>query len=194
MYVNINNLFKLENPLMLPLLLILKHAPKEDVSKRIESLGYKDTDFAKLQLDGYIKFIKGNKKQNLLQKMRLDKKGTKYLNELDEPMVEDQDIQIFDWLAGIYKQMGKEIGNGKKTKRLIASFREKSGIEKNRLAYLCNVFINDDAEQEWSFKLEYVFWKPTNLYQTKFVLEDSRLWKYYNKRKEFFDREFKTIE
>ena len=194
MYINIDNLFKLKNPLTLPLLLILKQASKKDVSKCIQELGFEDTEFSKLQVDGYIKFIKGNKKQTLIQKMRLDKKGTEFLNSLDEPDVEEQDIKIFDWLSAKYKERDKQIGNGKKTKRLIASFREKSGIEKNHLAFLCHTFISDDDEQEWSFKLEYVFWKPTNVYQTRFVLEDSRLWKYYNKRKDYFDAQFKNIK
>lgn len=193
-YVNIKNLFKLPNPLILPLLLVLRHAAKKDVSEQVVSLVTSDEDLEFLQKNGFIKFIKGNKNQNEFQRMRLDKKGTKFLNELDEPDVEEQDVKIFDWLSQIYKERDKQIGNGKKTKRLIASFREKSGIEKNELAFLCNTFINDDGEQEYSHKLENVFWKPTNLFQTKFVLEDSRLWKYYSKRKHYFDVEFKKLK
>ena len=55
-------------------------------------------------------------------------------------------------------------------------------------------FILDDSEQDWSFKLEFVFWKPSNLFQTKFVLEDSRLWKYYNKKKAYFDKKFLELD
>lgn len=194
MYINLDNLFKLPYVHNITFLLILKQASKKDVSEYLLKSGCTVGNLNDLKEQGYVKFIKGKKGQTDFEKARLDKKGTKFLYELDEPDVEEQDVQIFKWLSDIYKKMGKEIGNGKKTQRLIASFREKSGIEKNHLAFLCNTFINDDAEQEWSFKLEFVFWKPTNLYQTKFVLEDSRLWKYYNKRKQYFDQEFKTIK
>jgi len=194
MYINIDNLFKLPSPFMLPLLLVLKQASKKDVEEQVASLITNDEDVTILEEKGYIKYIKGKKSDSAFSKMRLDKKGTKFLNDLDEPDVEEQDVTIFDWLSKIYKDREKQIGNGKKTKRLIASFREKSGIEKNHLAFLCNTFINDDSEQEYSHKLENVFWKPANLFQTKFVLEDSRLWKYYNKKKDWFDQEFKKIK
>lgn len=194
MYVNLNNLLTLPNIYILPVLLILKQASKKDVSEYLNDLDLEESIFRDIEELGYIKYIKGSKNQSLFQKMRLDKKGTDYLNKLDESDVEDQDIRIFDWLAEIYKKKDKQIGNGKKTKRLIASFREKSGIEKNSLAFLCNTFINDSDEQEWSFKLEYVFWKPKNLFQSKFVLEDSRLWAYYNKKKQYFDKKFKEFK
>jgi hypothetical protein len=193
MYINVENLFKLPNPMTLTLLLVLRHASKRDVSEEIARL-INDDDLEVLEERGYIKYVKGKKSLSPLHLMRLDKKGTAFLNALDEPDVEEQDIQIFDWLSAIYTQKDKQIGNGKKTKRLIASFREKSGIEKNHLAFLCNAFINDDAQQEYSFKLEFVFWKPKNLFQSKFVLEDSRLWDYYKKRKDYFDQQFKKIK
>ncbi len=190
-HINIKNLFSLPNPKALPLLLVLKQAQKKDLSLEIASLVTSDEDLEALEKEGYIKYIKGKSKDNIMQRMRLDKKGTTFLNSLESAEVEEQDIVVFDWLAKVYKKNEKQIGNGKKTKRLIASFREKSGIEKNNLLILCNTFINDEEEQEWSFKLEYVFWKPQNVYQTRFILEDSRLWKYYNKRKDFFDKSFK---
>lgn len=194
MYVNITTLLKLDNPLTLPLLLALKQASKKDMSEQINLLIPSITDLDILQAGDFITYIKGSKGSSPLSNMRLGKKGRDFLQDLDEPDVEPQDERVFDWLANIYKEKEKQIGNGKKTKRLIAAFREKSGIEKNCLAYLCNQFILDDEEQEWSFKLEYVFWKPTNLFQTKFVLEDSRLWKYYHKKKEFFDTKFKELD
>lgn len=192
MYVNIKNLFTI-NPLLLPILLVLRHASKEDVSEKIAMLITSDKDLEYLEENSYIKYIKGKKEDNQFQRMRLDKKGTEYLNSLEEADVTDEDVTIFNWLSDIYKSKDKQIGNGKKTKRLIASFREKSGIEKNNLAYLCNTFINDDEEQEWSFKLEYVFFKPANAYQTRFTLEQSRLYQYYIKKKNFFDSKFKNL-
>jgi hypothetical protein len=194
MYINISTLIKLPNPLTLPLLLILKQANKKDLSEHIISVVTSEEDLNTLEEGGYISYVKGKKGQTNFERMRLGKKGREFLNDLDEPEVEDQDERIFKWLSEIYNKKEKQIGNGKKTKRLIASFREKSGIEKNHLAFLCNEFILDDSEQDWSFKLEFVFWKPSNLFQTKFVLEDSRLWKYYNKKKAYFDKKFLELD
>ena len=194
MHINIPNLLKLKNPLMLPFLLVLKQASKKDVKEDLARLIISDSDLNYLVENKYVKVIKGKKGDDFFDKLRLDKKGNLFLNSLDEADVLDEDTRIFDWLSEIYKRKDKQIGNGKKTQRLIASFREKSGIEKNKLAFLCDTFIKDDEQQEWSFKLEYVFWKPTNMFQTKFNLDDSRLYKYYLKRKTFFDNKFKGIK
>lgn len=194
MFINIKNLFNLPNPKMLPFLLVLKQSSKKDVVEKLAMLLSDDEDLDELISKGYVKVLKSKKTDNLIEKIRLDKKGTAFLHSLEEPEVEEQDKRIFDWLADQYKRNDKQIGNGKKTQRLIASFREKSGIEKNDLAFLCDAFIKDDEQQEYSFKLEYVFWKPTNMFQTRFVLEDSRLYKYYLKRKKYFDNKFKTIK
>jgi len=192
-HINIDNLFKLKNPLVLPLLLVLQYAAKKDVSEQIAVL-LDDSELEYLLENKFVKYIKGTKKQNELQKLRLNKKGTEFLNNLDEPEVEKQDLKIFNWLSEIYKKKEKQIGNGKRTKKLIASFREKSEIEKNSLAFLCNEFINDENEQEYSHKLEYVFFKPNNAFQVKFVLESSRLYQYYMNKKAYFDNKFKEFK
>lgn len=193
MYVNLDNLFTID-PKLLPLLLVLKHVPKIDVSDKLAMVVPDDQVLGDMVEKGYVKYVKGKKGQSELERLRLGVKGTAYLNSLEEPMVEDQDIKIFDWLSEKYKKMDKQIGNGKKTKIYIASFREKSGIEGNHLAILCQAFISDESEQEYSFKLQNVFWKPDNVYQTRFVLEDSRLYKYYLKNKGFFDQKFKEVK
>lgn len=194
MYINIPNLLSLKHFSALPLLLILKQASKKDLSIEIESLDTCEKILRKLEEDNFIKFIKGKKSDTIFQRMRLDKKGTKYLNELDEPQVLEEDVIVFDWLKNLYKGMDKEIGNGKRTQRHIASFREKSGIEKNDLIFLCKTFVNDEYEQDWSFRLEYVFYKPKSAFNTRFILEDSRLWQYFKKKEDRFNREFKKLK
>jgi hypothetical protein len=194
MHINVKNLLSLSNPLMLPFLLLLKQVPKKDLTEELARLIIDDPSLDNLIEEGYVKVIKSKKDADMISLLRLDKKGTAYLHSLEEAEVLDEDKKIFDWLSEIYKKNDKQIGNGKRTQRHIASFREKTDIEKNKLAFLCDTFIKDDSEMEWSFKLEYVFFKPTNAFQTRFVLEDSRLYKYYMKRKEFFDNKFKSIK
>ena len=90
MYVNITTLLKLKNPLTLPLLLALKQASKKDMSEQISILVTSDEDLYTLEIEGYIMYIKGKNSDSNLKRMRLGKKGTAFLNELDEPEVESQ--------------------------------------------------------------------------------------------------------
>lgn len=194
MFINTKNLFKLPEPLILPLLLVLKQASKKDVSKELQQLTYNNDILKKIESLGYIKYIKGNKSDTIFNKMRLDKKGTQFLRELDEPDVLEEDIQIFNWLKSAYINEGKQVGNGKATQRYISAFREHSGVSKNHLAFLCNTFLKDENNMEYNNVLEYAFWKPKNVFSVRFVLEDSRLYKYYLNRKEYFDNHFKNIK
>ena len=193
MYINVKNLFSLKNPLSLPLLLVLRHATKKDVSEQIAML-IDDLALEELINDGFVKSIKGTKDSNELQKLRLDKKGTAFLNSLQDPEVEEQDVLMFNWLKGVYLNEGKKVGNGKNTQRLIAAFREHSGIEKNHLAFLCNTFLKDEDNMQWNNVLEYAFFKPKNVFSVRFVLEDSRLYKYFKNREQYFTEKFKTIK
>ena len=147
--------------------------------------------FEKFEL---VKYVTGTKKSSKFKLVRLSDKGSKILEEIQIPNVNQDDLDLFAWLEDIYKKSGKEVGNAKKTKSLISQFRVNSGIERNHLAYLCNVFIKDEKEMEYSKKLEFLFWKPANLFQVKFDIEQSRLYQYYLKRKEQFDAKFLTIE
>lgn len=195
MFINTKNLFKLPEPLILPLLLVLKQASKKDVSKELQQLTYNNDILKKIESLGYIKYIKGNKSDTIFNKMRLDKKGTQFLRELDEPDVLEEDIQFSTWLINLYKSKGKAVKSSKKLQRLIAWFRETTGIDKNKLGYLLKCFIAEQEKYdfEYSHDVNNVFWKPSNLFQTKPNLEDSRLYLFYISDKVKFDQTFKTL-
>lgn len=194
MYINTNNLLRLNEPLMLPLLLVLKHASKKDVSEVIPKVMLTDDpkDLDWLVDEGYIKYIKGKKEDNLLQKLRLDTKGKLFLNALQDPEVLEEDMQFCNWLITVYKDKGKTIKSGKKLLSLIAWFRESTQIDKNKLAYLLKCFIQEQEETDFKYShdINNVFWKPTNLFQTRPILEDSRLYSFYISNKEKMDKEF----
>jgi hypothetical protein len=140
---------------------------------------------------GYLTLIKGKKSNLENQKLRLSDRGKEFLENIEEAEEIEEDVTIFEWLCAVYKNLGKEIGSKKKTLSYIKDFRVKSGIEKNRLASLCNAFINDENQMEYSNILQNVFYKPVNVYATRFNLEDSRLWKYYLKHEQEFQEEWK---
>lgn len=147
-----------------------------------------------LEQKDLVTFVKPkNKSQNKCHTVRINKKGESLLEDLDTPEVSDDDIKLFDWLEGIYKDQDKMIGNRKKTKLYIALFRVNSQISKNKLAHLIYTFITDEKEMEYSQKLEYLFFKPSHMYQSKFDIEQSRLYQYYLKHKEVFDKQFENL-
>lgn len=192
MYINFENLFKLKNPNSVLILLAAKQASKKDMSEYLATLIQEDSELEYLVSEGYLKLIKKGKSD--IHKIRLDKKGTAFLKTLSEPDIQEQDIKIAEWLKGVYISKDKQIGNFKKTKMHIASLREETGLELNRLAHVCRVFTEDDEQQSWSYKLEYVFNKPENAFQTGFSLERCRIWKYYEKNENRFKKDFDRLK
>lgn len=141
----------------------------------------------------YIKSIKGNKRDSELSKLRITSMGQDFLDNIETPEINDDDVLLFDWVKKLYLDRGKEVGNAKKAKQYISQFRVHSGIDKNKLAILLREFLLDDDAQNFSMRVDYIFWKPSNVFQTRFELENSRLWKYYEKRKNFFIGKFQTV-
>jgi DNA-binding PadR family transcriptional regulator len=168
---------------------------------KLESLWEIITETVSLQtLDryqqlGYVTLVKAkNKSDSIQNRVRLSKKGNEVLEDLQVPEVNSDDLQLYDWLESIYQKEDKEIGNRKKTKLYIALFRVQSGIDRNKLALLCKTFMNDSSQFEWSKRLEYLFFKPGNVFSVKFDLEQSKLYQYYIKHKEHFDNKFAKID
>lgn len=144
---------------------------------------------------GYITLVKAKNKGDTIQnRVRLSSKGSELLEDLQVPEVNSEDLMLYDWLEATYKKEDKEIGNRKKTKLYIALFRSHSGIDRNKLALLCKTFMNDSSQFEWSKRLEFLFFKPGNVFSVKFDLEQSKLYQYYLKHKEHFDNKFAKIE
>lgn len=160
-------------------LLLIKQGQAEELEKEWTT---------KLLEKGLIKLIKAkSKSEPELSRLRLDKKGKEFLDKLSEAEELPEHKKITDWLATIYVNLGKKVGNKAKLTRHIRDFSNSTDIQRNKLVFLCTEFINDPDQMEWSFCLEYIFWKAPNAFATRFSLENSRLWSYYQDRKEYFD-------
>ena len=147
---------------------------------------YKDTNL--------ITFVKPkNKSENEYHTVRLTSVGNEWVEDITTANIIEEDIQLFNWLDGVYKSMGKEAGNKRKCRNFIAQFRVNSGISRNHLAFLCKTFINDEKEIEFSQKLEFLFFKGANLFSTKFDIYQSRLFQYYEKKRDYFENQFLNI-
>jgi hypothetical protein len=193
MYIN----FKLLNgrgisPNEFMFLLAVKANKIEDNSGVIE-YHFKDV-LSKFKETNLITFIKPkNKSENEHNTVRLTSVGNDWIDDITTSSITEDDIKLFNWLENVYKSMNKESGNKRKCKNFISQFRANSGISKNHLAFLCQTFINDDKEIEFSQKLEFLFFKGANLFSTKFDIYQSRLYQYYEKRKDFFEDAFSRI-
>lgn len=141
----------------------------------------------------YVTQIKGSKGDSEIARLRLTKKGMKLLDNIECADVNEDSIIIFEWLKKIYSgEEDKFVGNGRRTKQGIAQFSAETGIAKNQLSFLIKTFLQSDSF-EFSYKLENVFFSNKNLYSRKFDLEECRLYTFYLKKKEWFDKKFETL-
>lgn len=194
MYINFNVMSSKDLSIYeLGVLQLIKQNKIEDLSQEIEFLTQGANTLEKFLNIGYINFIKGNKKQTKYQLVRATKKANDALGDIETPEIDNDDLRLFEWLENVYKGLGKEAGNKRKCKNFISQFKVHSGITKNHLAFLCQTFINDDSQMDFSNKLEFLFFKGANLFSTKFDIYQSRLFQYYEKNKAFFDAEFLKI-
>jgi hypothetical protein len=147
--------------------------------------------YSHFEAQSWIKHIKSkSKKEHLYNSLRLSEVGKKYLEQLFELPTEEQDETVANWLSAHYLKIGKQVGNSKRLVRHIKDFRLKSGIEKNNLLKLCLDFVNDESNMEYNNILEYSFYKALTAFQTRFQLEDSRIYKHYLKHKTRLDKSF----
>lgn len=135
-----------------------------------------------------------NNAQNELELIRTTKKGNEWLDDIGTAEVCEDSLKIYNWIAEIYKQSGKDLGNQKKTKQFVAQFSKESTIQKNSLAFLIQSFVNDESHFDWSKVLQYLFFKGDSVFSVRFDLHSSKLYQYYLKNKEFFDNKFKQWE
>lgn len=160
----------------------------------ISSLDNHQENIDKLTELELISSIKGKAKDSTLSKLRTTKKGNQFLDDIETALVTEDDIILFDTLSTVYVDSGKEIGNKKKTKQFIAQFRAQTGIDRNKLFYLCETFVTDVDNFKFSQRLEYVFFKGANAFETTFDKDQSRLYQYYLKYQDEFDSVFEEIE
>ena len=198
MYINLEMLeSKCLSLLDIGLLQVIRQNKSEDCSDYLRrcSLTGGQEYFNRFDAADLVEYTKPKKKSDdQFVCIRLSKKGTAWLEEIEIPEITEDDLKIYSWLEGIYMNSGKEVGNKKKTKMFIAQFRANSSIHKNNLAFLCKTFIEDPDQFEYSKRLEYLFFKPANLFTTKFDIEASRLYQYYLKYKDEFDKKFNELD
>lgn len=177
-----------------PYILQLIHQNKSNDTSEDLILIMDDDILKRLYAFGLMEMIKGTKKMNEFQRLRLSKKGSKWLKDFQTYEVVENDIKVFESLKSIYLELEKDIGSEKKTKELIAWFRNETGFNHRQIWLIAKKFVNDEDRMEYSKVLEYAFWKSTNHFQVRPKLEDSKMYSYYEKYKDWFEVEFKKLK
>lgn len=181
------------HPLDAFLLQLIHQNKAEDTSEAI-ALCMNDESLSRLLEFGLIETIKGTKKMNEFQRVRLSKKGKKWYRDFQSYKTVDNDFKLFETLKKIYLAEDKEIGSEKKTLSLIAWFRNETGFSHKEIWLIAKKFVQDEDRMEYSKVLEFVFWKKQNNFQTHAKLEDSKLYLYYEKHKRQFDAAFEKMK
>lgn len=173
---------------------LLKQNRNEDLEDCL-AMYLNDEIIEKFEKSGILDKVKKKKKTDSdFSILRLSSKGSKLLDEFYTAEVDEDSLRLYDWIESIYIKSGKEIGNRRKTKQFIAQFSKESGITRNHLSHLIKSFVYDDSQFEWSRVLQYLFFKGDSVFSIKFDLHASRLYQYYLKNKEMFDKEFENIK
>ena len=174
-------------------ILQLIHQNKSDDMSEDLVLIMDDDSLKRLHAFGLMEMIKGTNKMNEFQKLRLSKKGKKYLSDFQTYNVVENDIKLFDTLKQIYVDADKEVGSEKKTKELIAWFRNETSFTHREIWFLAKSFIMDEGRMKYSQVLQFAFWKKENNFQVKPNLSSSKLWSLYEGKKDYFNKEFQKI-
>ena len=180
------------HPLDVFILQILHQNKAEDMSENLALL-MDDENIQRLYAFNLIEMIKGTKKMNEFQKLRLTKKGKKWLTDFQTYRVVGNDYKLFETLKEIYLRESKDIGSEKKTLELIAWFRLETTFTHREIWFLAKDYVLDAEKMKYSHVLQYVFWKKENNFQTKPNLSSSKLWTYYEGKKDYFNKEFQKI-
>lgn len=188
---------------------------KEDTTDMVAT--YLTDEFKKfLEENEYSKNLK-NKKLNDIERIRLTKKGRKLLNDLQKRgSFEKEDEVIAEWIEGVYKKRDNYVkSNLTELKRRVQWFREETGINRNKLATLVQLFLNDTFIQDedkrepfekqyrefkqenpravLSLKAENIMWTPPDRYAKYYQLEDSPLYQYYLENEEYVEKHWKNL-
>lgn len=168
-------------------LLQLIHQHKVDnsieVLKLVPREVYKELNKRKL-----LHFIKPkNKRQEPIDTVRLSKKGSNLLRDLQIYKAVEEDFLLYDYLLKVFKVLDKDVEPKNKVVKLIAFFRLESGLTHREIYDLVKKFVMDEENMKYTHRMSYMIFKGENVFQ-KPTLEQSRLYSYYLKIKEEDDK------
>lgn len=181
----------------LGILQLIKQNKIEDLSQEIE-FEVKGTEIIEKFLNiGYIEFIKGKKGQTQYQTIRTTKLGNEVLDLIATPIIQDSDIQMYNYLCEMYmnEDATRTLGNRKAGLRYCAEFRQILGLTPHEMYWLCFMFVQN---MTFTRVLEYIFFEKKHFPYGKFKdnLDSSKLYQFWMDNeyeiREFWAQKIKT--
>lgn len=200
MYINLKNFLNSDlSEVQVFLLCAIKNKFVEYIEVHLDS--HKEY----FESEGLIKYIKGNKNTPVYELVRLEKKAERLLKNLSSSLeVSDDNRTLGDWLISYYKtRKGGIVKNKTETLRRLQWFSDQTGLERNDLAILLKLYIQDtfvgdikDLEEakalnprlHLSNEVGNIFWRPLNPLQKHYKLDESPLYEYYTDHREHFEK------
>lgn len=139
---------------------------------------------------GYIKMLKTGPKTRPWESVRLSEKGEKILKEMNQKPLHDLAEYTLDYVRKEYERIGagKEyIKSGGKILHYISEFlnsRPSEYTEKMIRAVILAYVESFDHDYKYLNKMSTLFFKPTNVYNTKFNVDESPLHNFINMNKD----------
>ncbi len=178
MYINIE-LLKSRNLSLLDLQVIQlsKQARMEDVSELLSQYLPIVED---LITKGYLELIKGKKGDSEFQRIRATKLGLEVIDLISTPIVQDVDIQMYNYLTSMYleEDATRTIGNRKAGLRYCSEFRQIMGFTPHEMYWLCYMFVQNTV---YTKVLELIFFEKKHFPYGKFKdnLDSSKLYQFW---------------
>lgn len=205
MYINLKNFL---NSDLSEVQVFLLCAIKNKFVKYIEM--HLDTYKEYFESEGLIKYIKGNKNTPVYELVRLEKKAERLLKNLSSSLeISDDNRKLGDWVISYYKtRKGGIVKNKTETLRRLQWFSDETGLERNALALLLKMYIEDtyigdikdfeEAKQinprlHLSNEAGNIFWRPLNHLQKHYKLDESPLYEYYESFREAFEHRLSKL-
>ena len=125
-------------------------------------------------------------KEGFIEKMKkvgfkVTKKATTLLRDIEIAEVTDSSKEGYASLIKLYESVGRKdkVGNKKRGLRYFSTFLATTDFPSDKIYEAVNEYLNDN-EHQYTRKLDELVYKPSNVYATKFKLEDSKLYTIVN--------------
>ena len=149
---------------------------------------------------GYIKMLKTGPKTRPWESVRLSEKGEKILKEMNQKSQHELSEYTLDYVRKEYERIGagKEyINGGGKLLNYISEFLYSRPSEYNEkmiqavITAYCNSF--EHGDKKYLNKMSTLFFKPQNVYATKFSVEDSPIHKFIESNQDLIRHYYKKL-
>lgn len=129
---------------------------------------------------GFLELIKGKKGESEFQRIRATKLGNEVLDLISTPIVQDVDIEMYNYLVSMYLEEDntRVVGNRKAGLRYCAEFRQIMGFTPHEMYYLCLMFVQNTT---FTKVLEYIFFEKKHFPYGRFKdnLDSSKLYQFW---------------